>query len=1129
MKSHAKQQQPASRVIESNPRAANQPPLTEILQAYRKTTMPIQRFPKKKDEGKPEDSFYVESRYPDVELIPIDKENKPPAIFRLVGTEQTIYWIEEGDKYQIKLSDGSFIDFDIDAYSKNPQFLDFLTLFKEVSKATSTETDIDTRRALQMHVLQKFLSNALYTADEIDKMHYQTSPLNFQEGGSYIRSEATAFVDALKEFLNTGIKTEYLHLVQQLDFNEILGQFTTRFPADKEPEMAKTDEIAQFLIDRKSLKGYVDAYSILFADTSAQFVQLSPFNSIMQSQAVFTQTKSELTTFATDVKKRVQAQVMKSLINKFVEINCKDPINKESIKTEFTTYFNNPESTEFTASIAYLNEIRKKEHEERIDSLLNEKDTIEDNKLEDFYKEKDVGSEINDYKKWVKSKDVKTDREIGFINATKGDIPVKFKTLIKDQSFSDFLRDKKNKYIPLTKDKIPSSVLFKELDSLNKVLTKNLSEILIVGGSIDIPGEAGIKQPGFFINPGTSKSLIELVKHTLNKTGYVPTPTAASKKMLAMGKSLQEIIEVVAEKQKNRIGKKSTTLAPKMNSAINVIKDFKVGDYIPIVSSDTAGLLTSTIAAFEEFKKLGDEQKEYIKLEASAVIKLLNELKMLDKGSSTPGIALAELQVNLQDAIANKDNITAYIRNIQNIHELIILELERKPAIAPTPLPLVASQLPAGAMQPHYTDYGLKAFTQAYNAALVQSAGHTPFVVDSYSNIYFELLQKLHDTKIASGGKTEVRDSQTLPEEYKKGLVTNTSEPNLIMVDIHPNDASKPEMRKNDIVAIIESRLKDKSAEKRLTVIVDITLNHVADDEVKGIIESVKPYINSKQLNLVFIQSLTKFTQLGMDKHSGGLMFHYNSGSDDWKAFNESIEKSAKNAVPDTIRNYFDLLFKAASEEQKTYIQLVRKNTKYVYDQLKEKFLSQQIEKGHTFDLSLNEDEGTCYVAFNYKELSARLFAGKEDRDSETEMLGKRILNEGIYNVINKLKLPLSMRQSFGFPISNLGEAWVGSRFTIGIEEKEMLKQYVDIVTYVRLQICNLTDNSTLKNDRDRITAFKKFADNISTIEELKLKLEHTKQQITVLPSPVEKAKKKLMSLVIKKEETDQTQTTDKD
>lgn len=1107
MKSHAKQQQPASRVIESNPRAANQPPLTEILQAYRKTSMPIQRFPKKKDEGKPEDSFYVESRYPDVELIAIDKENKPPAIFRLVGTEQTIYWIEEGDKYQIKLSDGSFIDFDIDAYSKNPQFLDFLTLFKEVSKAASTESDIHTKRALQMHVLQKFLSNALYTADEIDKMHYQTSPLNFQEGGSYIRSEATAFVDALKEFLNTEIKTEYLHLVQQLDFNEILGQFTTRFPADKEPETAKTDEIAQFLIDRKSLKGYGDAYSILFADTSAQFVQLS----IMQSQAVFTQTKSELTTFATDVKKRVQAQVMKSLINKFVEKNCTDSIDKESIKTEFTAYFNNPKPTEFTVFIAYLDKKGKKEHEERIDSLLNEKDTIEDNKLEDFYKGKDVGSELNDYKKWVKSKDVKTDREIGFINATKGDIPVKFKTLIKDQSFSDFLRDKKNKYIPLTKDNISSSVLFKELYLLNKVLTKNLSEILIVGTSLNLPVTAGIEQPGFLINPDTSKSLIELVKHTLNKTGYVPTPTAASKKMLAMGKSLQEIIEVVAEKQKNRIGKKSTTLTQKMDSAIKVIKDFKVGDYIPIVSSDTAGLLTSTIAAFEEFKKLGDEQKEYIKLEASAVIKLLNELNVLNEGSTIPSIALAELQVNLQDAVANKDNIAAYIRNIQNIHELIILELERKPAIAPTPLPSVASQLPAGAMQPHYTDYGLKAFTQAFNAALAQSAGHTPFVVDSYSNIYFELLQKLHDTKIASGGKTEVRDSQTLPEKYKKGLATNTSEPNLIMVDIHPNDASKPEMRKNDIVAIIESRLKDKPAEKRLTVIVDITLNHVADDEVKGITERVKPYIDSKQLNLVFIQSLTKFTQLGMDKHSGGLMFHYNSSGDDWKAFNESIEKSAKNAVPDTIHNYFDLLFKAASEEQKTYIQLVRKNTKYVYDQLKEKFSGQQIEKGQTFDLSLNEDDGTCYVAFNYEELSARLFAGKEDRDSETEMLGKRILNEGIYNVINKLKLPLSMRQSFGFPISNLGEAWIGSRFTIGIEEREMLNQYVDIVTYVRQQISTQSKQSeqsdeVLLDDKKRREEFSKFTDSISTIKELSAKVDPKIQlPIVIQPLPIEK------------------------
>jgi len=137
----------------------------------------------------------------------------------------------------------------------------------------------------------------------------------------------------------------------------------------------------------------------------------------------------------------------------------------------------------------------------------------------------------------------------------------------------------------------------------------------------------------------------------------------------------------------------------------------------------------------------------------------------------------------------------------------------------------------------------------------------------------------------------------------------------------------------------------------------------------------------------------------------------------------------------------------------------------------------------------VSTDPGACYVAFNYRELTARLFGTDKDNFDKTEQLGKRILNDAIYKMVNKLDLPLSMRQSFGFPISNLGEAWIGSRFTIGTEDHGMLDDYIRIITYVKAKIAGMSD-AVLKDDAQRRLAFAKLSDDVKDLNDLKVKLD---------------------------------------
>src|SRR5699024_7177030 len=151
--------------------------------------------------------------------------------------------------------------------------------------------------------------------------------------------------------------------------------------------------------------------------------------------------------------------------------------------------------------------------------------------------------------------------------------------------------------------------------------------------------------------------------------------------------------------------------------------------------------------------------------------------------------------------------------------------------------------LPTGVQSPHYTEYGLKAFAQAFNAAFAQhSSEGGEITIDAYSNIYFEVLDKLGHAELSSGKKWDVQK----PMEGN-----STNKPDVIVIDIHPNDASKPEMHKQEIVSIVNAAfVKDAGEKSKITVIIDITLNHIGDDEVKEIKKGLNKYIENGRLNL---------------------------------------------------------------------------------------------------------------------------------------------------------------------------------------------------------------------------------------------------------------------------------------
>jgi hypothetical protein len=328
--------------------------------------------------------------------------------------------------------------------------------------------------------------------------------------------------------------------------------------------------------------------------------------------------------------------------------------------------------------------------------------------------------------------------------------------------------------------------------------------------------------------------------------------------------------------------------------------------------------------------------------------------------------------------------------------------------------------------------------------------------LEAFHNIYFELNDKLRTTvKSTRAGKVRLQSPSSvgeyLAQERFKTLDASSGGVDVVMVDIHPNDATKKQIVSHDVKRLIDGLFDKKKDEDdfRLTMMIDITLNHPGEEEIAAIRKHAERYIASGKLNLVFLESLAKFSQLGMDKHSGGLVFAYNDDTT-WSAFNQSLAAArARDTVDPTIHKYFQALFRHAHREQQEYLQVVRKNTALMHKLLKETFTRMKVNN-HAFVIAENTDEGSCYVAIRFDEFTSKFIPPQMIGAEDTlHKITVDILEMGVNTLLRKTGLPVAMRESFGFPISNLGETGTEVRFTIGIESQDKLQQYANILAYM--------------------------------------------------------------------------------
>lgn len=981
------------------------------------------------------------------------------------------------------------------------------------------------RTAIMNYTFQRYIVNALYRAEELQRMEYSGSPLSYQDRSTYMRSGAGSFADAWKEVLrgaegNREDDKARLILTRSAGMRQELDKFFYTLRLENEADSVEElrwqlsgseviSKIAAFIEKLQTpgaqkqqdtaFKKQLEEAEIppIFADMTEEMENLPPQEQLEKMHkigqrlrdAVFLETASRILPSPQDAEQALWLnQLPEGKAGRIVALD--ERLRQDADRQVFWR-----ECIEFLQAErknldSLIEEIRQQLSELQGEKVaqLSESQRKDNAKMEDKLQKQLEGR--GEQRQLLEHK-IQAMQDFCQRNEENFEVAANA-----DAAFGDAA----NQYIEYMK---------KQQEQLN-ILFRNIGYIATTGGMVSLEA-GGVRQSALLF---ADAQMDRLIKVAVNKAGYVPSITEALRSMMQYRKedgssfSIQEIAQRVFDKQKQREPVKDDGRKEAMNAAAERIDHLSASGKPQYAASDAEAARRLAQTGFALFCSKLAHSRDANVVQASAVRKLI-DASGLFANPNIPAFVWYQLEYYLDAALHSENHLVDFTRNIQGIHEIILLGIELSGKLSrgiEFELPMAAQLLDSGnandpngrpGQEPpaklyqgaYLADYGLKAFAQVYDAAAAQHAqkqaasadGGSPLQIAAFYNIYFELTEKLNATRGADPRRVHMETPTSVEDFLSRMSKPDFRLPDIIMIDIHPNDATRESIAANDICLLLEKinqYREDWDCCKQITVIVDITLNQAMDDEVQGIIKGSREWIGQGWLNLVFVQSLTKFAQMGMDKHSGGLVFAYNHESR-WKEFNESL-KAGREADPvdPYMQEYFRLLFANAGEEQREYIRIIRENTRYVQDTLSQMLADTAIQ------LSVNEDAGSCYVAWHYRRAYKQIRyarwssqnpgSSKEPESSDLPKLpytlhefNIAILEEGINRRMSNARLPVAMRFSFGFPLSNLGETGDEVRFTIGMETQDELMAYMQIIRDVAKAVQDRIDRLLREKGKD--------------------------------------------------------------
>lgn len=442
---------------------------------------------------------------------------------------------------------------------------------------------------------------------------------------------------------------------------------------------------------------------------------------------------------------------------------------------------------------------------------------------------------------------------------------------------------------------------------------------------------------------------------------------------------------------------------------------------------------TSWQETTERLKDLNLEEHPGINFYRNVILRWHNILTRLDH-------VLQRVEPLLQSEVipwlTSCDNLREWSKGYQNLVEIVMLAIQAFPQTfaAYDFQKILIQMLPKGegiCTSATLLPYGMTSFYHVFDKAL--SFFEKPPVVVTIEQSYFETLSMLNRMEKLTDFNLK-----------KKEILKDVEDPiDILIVDIHPNNAASNRLAQNDVAGFVSNYLEHDPSRK-LSLILDVTLNHLKDPVIEKTFDKLLPYVKRGRLHVFGTQSLAKLIQLGADNFSGGAAFYVG---------NQPL--SPGFSPPNRKKNiFFGLLFKHFLEPMHDYFSLIRRNTEFFYRTLKEAFEeSQKLSLANDFrayhslgdfypaSVTMNLDQQTVYVALNFRPLIHHWNVEERELKKIMNFLGST-LEEGA-RIRN---LPFFERQSFGFPLTSMSEAKDSLRLSIGVESPNELEKIIDLL-----------------------------------------------------------------------------------
>lgn len=502
-------------------------------------------------------------------------------------------------------------------------------------------------------------------------------------------------------------------------------------------------------------------------------------------------------------------------------------------------------------------------------------------------------------------------------------------------------------------------------------------------------------------------------------------------------------------------------LSKKSKDEVKLLKNIQ--NYIINSIANVASQSTEFISCNFALTYLEEESANYsegLKLYCDYLLDFLKQYYLpIVPNSAVHVVADEEVKKNInsfQEA-CRKNEISTAVRSIQSIAEIMLLTFEEQP------IQRLLTDVYRQDYLPNYnvqevmmTPYAMRALVHALQLLDDDYIAASQIYVTN--QIYYEFVLTLNKFKQSSGTLQLVQHVGEIAPEVE-----------ICFIDIHPNSLLASKQFAHDFSKIF---LTFASLDKPRTLVVDATLNSLDDDEIKNLLAQAKVYIDAGKLNLIFIQSLTKFSQLGLDKRSAGLIVVLNQGSH-WTNVNNRMRLLRDKEIIDFSTAGYFTYFLNKKLLLNSYISQINNNVRFVYYETNKMLSNLEIINRRLLQLTLSSDPKACYIALNMNGLLAEVDANFSMGKKDIEKFAKDVVEYLIFPLCEFHNLPITNRPSIGFPLTSINFLYDSLRITVGLESKEQLIKYAEIFAYTSFVLNRQWSAKTFFNDSNNNTSFR--------------------------------------------------------